>query len=54
MADTAAGAAAQIAILRDFAGVMGGDTGQAMASGSPGAQMLDRVLEAHGQRPLTT
>ena len=53
VADTADGAAAQVAIIRDVAGVLGGDTGELMAAGGPEARMLDRVLEAHGQRPLT-
>ena len=52
VADTADGAAAQVAILRDLAGVLG-DTGELMAAGGSEAQMLDRVLEAHGHKPLT-
>ena len=54
VADTADGAAAQVAILRHMAGVLDGDTGELMAAGGSEAQMLDRVLEAHGHQPLTT
>ena len=54
VAATAAGAAAQLEILRDVAKVFRDDPGEVFASGRPEAQMLDRVLEAHGHQPLFT